>query len=164
MLLSLIYARSRNRVIGADGGIPWRLPDDFAHFKRTTLGKPIVMGRKTYEDHNSALPGRLNLVVTRNIDYAVAKGVEVMPSLEAALARAAQDSDQAFVIGGVGLFEAALPKAQAVYETVVDADIAGDAVLPQFDFTDGWTTRVLQEHRADERHAHAFTVYRHDRV
>ena len=65
-MLSLIYARSENRCIGKDGRIPWRLPDEFKHFKTTTMGKPIIMGRKTYEDHDSALPGRLNIVVTRN--------------------------------------------------------------------------------------------------
>ncbi|MEM6750438.1 MAG: dihydrofolate reductase [Planctomycetota bacterium] len=164
MQLSLIYARSENRVIGAKGGIPWRLPDDFAHFKRTTMGTPILMGRRTYEDHDSALPGRLNIVITRNADYQPAEGVEVAPSLKAALELAAQENDEAFVIGGVGLFADALPRAQTVYETVVHAEVEGDAVLPDFDFATGWATTVLAEHPVDDRHAHAFTVYRHDRV
>ena len=88
MQLSHIYARSENRVIGRDGGIPWRLPDDFAHFKRTTMGRPIIMGRRTYEDHESALPGRLNIVVSRDADYKAADGVVLAPSLEDAIARA----------------------------------------------------------------------------
>ena len=163
MKLNQIYARSENRYIGKDGQIPWRLPDDFAHFKRTTLGCPIIMGRKTYEDHESALPGRLNLVITRDASYKAAKGVEVVGSLEAAIQRAGSESDLAFIIGGVGLFEQTFDQAQTVYETVVHTDIQGDAQLPPFDFTD-WQTTVLERHPADDRHAYAFTVYRHDRV
>ncbi|NBC10803.1 MAG: hypothetical protein GVY24_03590, partial [Planctomycetes bacterium] len=85
MPLSLIYARSENHCIGKAGRIPWRLPDDFKHFKRTTMGKPIIMGRRTYEDHESALPGRLNVVITRQPDYRAAEGVVVVDSLDAAL-------------------------------------------------------------------------------
>lgn len=163
MQLAHIYARSENRVIGKGGRIPWRLPDDFKHFKQTTMGRPIIMGRKTYEDHESALPGRLNIVVTRDPSFECAEGVEVMNTLDAAIQRAGRESDLAFVIGGVGLFEQTFDRVQTVYETVVRTRVeAGDAVLPAFDFG-GWQTRVLQEHPADERHAFAFTVYRHDR-
>ncbi len=157
-----IYARSENRVIGADGRIPWRLPDDFKHFKQTTMGCPIIMGRKTYEDHASALPGRLNLVVTRNSDYEAAEGVEVVASLDAAIQRASNESDRVFIIGGVGLFEQTFDQVQTVYETVVHTEIHGEAVLPEFDFT-GWQREVLQQHPADDRHAYAFTVVRWDR-
>ena len=160
--LAQIYARSENRVIGKAGRIPWRLPDDFAHFKRTTMGCPIIMGRKTYEDHESALPGRLNLVVTTNRDYQAAQGIEVVTSLEAALARASEDSDRAFIIGGVGLFEQTFDQVQTVYETVVHTEIDGDAVLPAFDFT-GWQCDVIEEHPADDRHKFAFTLKRWDR-
>lgn len=160
--LAHIYARSENRVIGVAGRIPWRLPDDFAHFKRTTMGRPIIMGRKTYEDHESALPGRLNLVVTRDASYQAADGVEVVDSLDAAIRRAGEQSGLAFIIGGVGLFEQTFQRVQTVYETVVHTQIEGDAVLPPFDFT-GWRTETLQEHPADDRHAYAFTVLRHDR-
>lgn len=157
MNLAQIYARSENRVIGADGRIPWRLPDDFKHFKQTTMGCPIIMGRKTYEDHESALPGRLNLVITRQPDYKAVDGVEVVSSLEAAIDRAAAENDRAFIIGGVGLFTQTFDRVQAVYETVVHAEVQGDAVLPAFDFT-GWRCEVLQEHPADDRHRFAFTV------
>lgn len=160
--LSQIYARSENRVIGKDGQIPWELPNDFKHFKETTLGCPIIMGRKTYEDHKSALPGRLNLVITRRTGYEVAKGVEVVGSLDAAIQRASQESDRAFIIGGVGLFDQTFDQVQTVYETVVHAEVQGDAVLPAFDFT-GWQRQVMQEHPADNRHAFAFTVQRWDR-
>lgn len=160
--LAQIYARSENRVIGADGKIPWRLPDDFKHFKKTTMGKPIIMGRKTYEDHESALPGRLNLVVTSNADYQGADGIEVVTSLGAAIERAAQESDQAFIIGGVGLFEQTFDQVKTVYETVVHTEIDGDAILPPFDFT-GWQCDILEEHPADDRHQFAFTINRWDR-
>ena len=162
MKLAQIYARSQNRVIGIDGRIPWRLPDDFKHFKQTTMGRPIIMGRKTYEDHESALPGRLNLVVTRNADYQAAEGVEVVSSLDAAIVRAAEDSDLAFIIGGVGLFEQTFDQVQTVYETVVHTAIPGDAILPAFDFT-GWGCEMLDEHPADDRHKFAFTIKRWDR-
>ena len=162
MAVSLIYARSRNHCIGKDGAIPWHLPDEFGHFKQTTMGKPIIMGRKTYEDHQSALPGRLNIVISRQPGYRAAEGVLVVDSLDAAVARAERDSEEVFVIGGVQFFVAALPLATTVYETVVDADIDGDAMLPAFDFSD-WRTEQMGEHGVDERHAYSYTIYRHCR-
>lgn len=161
-MISLIYARSKNHCIGVDGRIPWRLPDDFAHFKKTTMGKPIIMGRKTYEDHSSALPGRLNIVVTRQADYCAAEGVVVVNDLNAAIERAYLDSPEIFVIGGVAFFEAAWPNATIVYETVVDAVVEGDAILPAFDYSQ-WQTEILFEHPIDDRHEYAFKVYRHTR-
>lgn len=157
--LAQIYARSENRVIGHDGRIPWRLPDDFKHFKQTTMGCPIIMGRKTYEDHESALPGRLNLVITSQPGYQAAEGIEIVHSLEAAIDRAAAENDRAFIIGGVGLFEQTFDQVQTVYETIVHTTIDGDAILPAFDFT-GWHCEVMQEHPADDRHPYAFTVQR----
>lgn len=163
LALAHIYARSENRVIGKAGRIPWRLPDDFKHFKRTTMGCPIIMGRKTYEDHESALPGRLNLVVTRDKAYTAAEGVEVVHAMDDAIRRAGEANDRAFIIGGVGLFESTFDRVQTVYETVVHAEIEGDAVLPEFDFS-GWRSEVLEEHPVDDRHAYAFTIYRHERA
>ncbi len=164
MTLSLIYARSENHCIGKAGRIPWHLPDDFKHFKQTTLGKPIIMGRRTYEDHDSALPGRLNIVITRQADYRVAEGVEVVSSLDAALQRAYQNSDEVFVIGGSHFFTQAFPQADRVYETIVHTTIGdGDTFLPDFDFT-GWQQKKLLHHPADERHAFAFTVYLYARA
>lgn len=164
-MLALIYARSENHCIGKQGQIPWRLPDEFAHFKRTTMGRPIIMGRKTYEDHQSALPGRLNIVVTSNKDYEVAEGVELAHSLDDAIARAERehhDNGEIFVIGGVGLFEQAFKQAGRVYETVVHTTLEGDTYLPTFDFT-GWDTAILHEHPADDRHRFAWTATRHER-
>jgi dihydrofolate reductase len=162
MKLAHIYARSENRVIGRDGRIPWRLPDDFAHFKRTTMGRPIIMGRKTYEDHASALPGRLNLVITSRPGYQAAEGVVVAASLNEAIERATRESDLAFIIGGVGLFEQTFERVFRVYETIVHTEIDGDATLPPFDFS-GWCCDVLEEHPVDDRHRYAFTIRQWDR-
>lgn len=161
-MISLIYARSLNHCIGNRGRIPWHLPDDFAHFECTTQGKPIIMGRKTYEDHQSALPGRLNIVVSRQPGYATADGVVLEHSLDSAIELASAESGEIFVIGGVSFFTAALPDTQTVYETIVDTKIAGDTVLPDFDF-DSWDTQLLQNHPVDEHHEFAFTIYRHHR-
>ncbi len=162
MTLSLIYARSKNYCIGANGAVPWHLPDEFAHFKHTTMGKPIIMGRKTYNDHQSALPGRLNIVVSSQTDYPVADGIVLAHSLDEAIMVAQQNDSSVFVIGGVSFFVEALPRADVVYETIVDAEIDGDAVLPAFDFS-GWHSELLHEHPVDERHAFAFKVYKRSR-
>jgi dihydrofolate reductase len=161
--LSLIYARSEDYCIGKAGQIPWWLPDEFAHFKRTTLGKPIIMGRKTYEDHNSALPGRLNIVISRNREYAAAEKVQVVSSLAEAMALGLEKSDEVFVVGGSGLFETSFPKAARVYETIVHTQIPeGDTFVPAFDFS-GWTHQLLEQHPKDERHAHAFSIHYYER-
>ena len=158
----MIYARSRNRCIGKDGRIPWHLPDEFGHFKKTTIGKPIIMGRKTYEDHESALPGRLNIVVSSQTDYPVAEGIVLANSLEDACEKGFAESDEVFVIGGVAFFSEAYKKADYVYETIVEADIDGDAFLPAFDFT-AWNTELLEAHEVDDRHAFSYKAYRHAR-
>lgn len=163
MSVSLIYARSLNHCIGKDGSIPWHLPDEFGHFKQTTLGKPIIMGRKTYEDHKSALPGRRNIVISRQADYKPVVGVETASSLDNALAMGHEHSEEVFVIGGVYFFVKALPLANCVYETVVQADIAGEATLPAFDFS-AWDTTLIGEHDIDERHRYAYKIYCHRRM
>lgn len=126
------------------------------------MGCPIIMGRKTYEDHASALPGRLNLVVTSQQNYSAAQGVVVVSSLEQAYQVADEAHHTRFVIGGVSLFNAAYPQADRVYETVVHTQIVGDTVLPAYDFAQ-WDTQILQTHPADDKHPYAFTVYQHDR-
>jgi dihydrofolate reductase len=162
MILTLIYARSENRCIGRDGDLPWRLPDDFRHFKRTTMGHPIIMGRRTFEDHNTALPGRTNIVLTSRGDFAPAD-VIVRRGLDDALAPYRDTDEQVFIAGGARLYAAAFPHAHRVYETVVHANVEGDTHLPPFDFT-GWKDTVLEHHPADDRHTHAFTITRWDRV
>lgn len=129
--LTLIAAVASNGVIGRDGGMPWHLPEDLKHFKRTTLGHPVIMGRRTWESLGKALPGRRNIVVTRNRAFA-ASGAELAESLEAALALCAGEAE-VFVIGGGELYKAALPLAAAIELTEIHRDFEGDARFPDFD-------------------------------
>jgi len=162
MSLSLIYARSENYCIGREGDLPWSLPDEFAHFMRTTTGGAVIMGRKTYQDHNSYLSGRVNIVVTRNKALPLAPNIMRASSLSNAIALAEQDGGEIFVIGGSGLLSEAFPRATTVYETVVHAVIEGDTFVDIFNF-ESWDTEVLEEHAADTAHIHGFTIYRHAR-
>lgn len=160
--INLIYARAKNHCIGVEGALPWHLPKEFAHFKKTTMGCPVIMGRKTYEDHKSVLPGRLNIVVTRQADYQAVPGIVLAASLEEAFALAQKDSEDVFIIGGVSFFTQGLALADRVFETVVDVEIDGDAYLPEFDFSD-WQTEVLLASPPDERNSLGFTAYLHQR-
>jgi len=126
--VTLILARARNGVIGAGGGLPWRLPEDLQFFKRTTMGHPIVMGRKTWESIGRPLPGRRSVVVTRNRSFSAA-GAEVVHSLDEAVARCA-DAEEIFVIGGAQLYADALPRADRLLLTEIHADFDGDTFLP----------------------------------
>ena len=153
--ISLVVAMDRNGVIGRDNALPWRLPDEMAHFKRVTLGKPVVMGRRTFESLGKALPGRKNIVVTRQADFA-APGCEVVHSLEEAW-RAADGAEEACVIGGTMLFAETLPAADVLYLTEVEAEVQGDTWFPPFDRTQ-WVEREIARHPADARHAYPFRV------
>ena len=131
MPLHLIYARARNNVIGLQGDLPWHLPEDLAHFKRTTLGQPVVMGRVTWEsipEKFRPLPGRSNVVVSRQSNYS-ATGATVVDSLQAALALFAPDQ-VVWLIGGAQLYAQGLPLASQVVVTEIDADFEGDAFAP----------------------------------
>ena len=155
--LWVIAAVARNGVIGRDGELPWRLPDDLAHFKRTTLGHCLVMGRKTWESLPGALPGRRSVVVSRNVAYRADGGV-VVPDLDAALAEVARVSgERAMVVGGAEIYALALPRAQRMWLTRVDAEVAGDVRFPEWDET-GWRRVASRAHAADARHAHPFTI------
>ena len=142
MKLALIWAMSRNRVIGRNNALPWHLPEDLKYFKRVTMGKPVIMGRKTWESIGRPLPGRTNIVITRNADYVVPEGVRVVTSLEAAISLAEkicliEGIDEAIVMGGAEIYAQALPKADRLYLTQVHADVHGDAVFPEIDL-DQW--------------------------
>lgn len=126
--LTLIVARARNGVIGRDGTLPWRLPEDLAFFKRTTMGHPIVMGRRTWESIGRPLPGRRSIVVSQRAGFAAA-GAEVARSLEDAL-RLCEASSEVFVIGGAQLYRDALPHADRLVVTEIDADFEGDTHWP----------------------------------
>ncbi|PUA44794.1 diacylglycerol kinase [Pseudomonas protegens] len=135
--LSLIAALAQNRVIGVDNSMPWHLPGDFKFFKATTLGKPIIMGRKTWDSLGRPLPGRLNIVVSRQTGL-VLEGAEVYPSLEAAVARAEewaleQGASELMLIGGAQLYSQGLEQADRLYLTRVALSPEGDAWFPEFD-------------------------------
>jgi dihydrofolate reductase len=129
--LSIIVARASNGAIGLNNGLPWRLPEDLAHFKRTTMGKPIIMGRKTFESIGRVLPGRRNVVVTRNAAWSHA-GVDRVGSIAEALALCAE-ADEVFVIGGAQLYADALPLAARIVLTEIHEAHEADAFLPAFD-------------------------------
>jgi dihydrofolate reductase len=141
-VMALIVAVARNRVIGRDGGLPWRLPEDMKWFRARTMGLPIIMGRKTWESFpKRPLPGRTNIVVTRQADYAAAGGV-VVGSLAAALEVArAEAPREIMIIGGAELYAQALPLVQRIYLTRVEAEVEGDALFPSFDAS-GWQETV----------------------
>lgn len=160
MILSLIYARSENRCIGNNGELPWRLPDEFKHFKKTTMGCPIIMGRRTFQDHNNILPGRTNIVLTKQTDFQAPEGLVVANSLDNALAPYRDTDQQVFIIGGAKLFETGYEIADCVYETIVHTNIEGDAYLSPLDFT-RWHTTVIVKHATDARHRFAYTASKH---
>jgi dihydrofolate reductase len=154
VILSLIVAAAENGVIGAAGDLPWRLPDDLKRFKALTLGHPVLMGRRTWESIGRALPGRRSIVVTRNRGFR-AEGAVVVHSLDDGLA-ACGDAEEAFVIGGAGLFREALPRADRLYLTRVHARVEGDVSLPELDLT-RWELAREERHPADDRHRYAFS-------
>lgn len=159
MKISLVVAAAANNVIGAGGDLPWHLPNDFKYFKRLTMGKPIVMGRRTWESIGQALPGRQNIVLTRNAFFE-APGATVVTSPAAAVA-AAGDADELMVIGGGQVYAQFLDMADCVYLTRVATELDGDTYFPALDAR-SWRLSASDAHTADGSHAYAyeFRVYR----
>ncbi|MBI1321006.1 MAG: hypothetical protein GC168_18935 [Candidatus Hydrogenedens sp.] len=154
MRISLIAAVARNGCIGKDGTLPWRLSADLKHFKATTLGKPVIMGRKTWDSIGRPLPGRLNIVLTRDASFR-AEGAETVSSLRQALKLAEESgAEEACIIGGEAVYREALPFADTLYLTEVDAEIDGDAWFPELDFSSFAETSRTQ-HPADEKNEYA---------
>ena len=153
-MISLIVAASTNNVIGLHGDLPWRLSDDLKRFKAVTMGKPIIMGRLTWESIGRPLPGRQNIVVTRQADYS-AEGCDVVTSVDEAL-DAAGAVPEIMVIGGGDIYRQLLPRASRVYLTRVEAEIEGDTFFPELDDAE-WELVASEPHEADEKNAHAFT-------
>lgn len=158
--LALVVARARNGVIGRDGDLPWRLRSDLQRFKAVTMGKPCIMGRRTWESLPlKPLPGRLNLVLSKDESFA-AKGALVCTTLDEAVEIARETAqedgvDEICVIGGTALFETALPRAKRLYLTEVEAEPEGDAVFPAFDEA-AWKEVSSEPHPAGEKDDHAF--------
>ncbi len=161
MRISLVVAVSENGVIGRASALPWHLPDDLKHFKQVTLGKPILMGRRTFESIGRVLPGRLNLVLSRT-DAPLPAGAQRVASLHEAIQRAAP-APELCVIGGAELFRLALPRAHTIYLTRVAAMVDGDTYFPALDMSE-WEETEHEYHPADERHAYAMTMLRLERL
>lgn len=154
MIISLIAAMDENRVIGLNNTLPWRLPADMRHFREVTMGKPVLMGRKTFESIGKALPGRRNIILTRDPDFQ-ALGCEVAHTLEAALAAAA-DSEELMVLGGADLFAQLLPRASRLYLTEIHASFNGDAWFPAFNKQE-WAEIERIRRAADEKNPCAYS-------
>ncbi|MFO1278036.1 MAG: dihydrofolate reductase [Burkholderiaceae bacterium] len=158
--IHLIFARASNGVIGRDGRLPWHLPEDLAHFKRTTLGCPVIMGRKTWDSlppKFRPLPGRLNIVVTRQPHWQ-AEGAVRAGSLAEALAACADNAD-AWVIGGAEIYAQALPLARSAVVTEIDADFDGDAFAPEFG--PAWVETRREPHTSATGLSFSFVTYQH---
>lgn len=155
MKISLIWAMADDGVIGVDNGLPWKLPADMQWFRRHTLGKPIIMGRRTFESFGSRpLPQRLNIVISRDPDYR-AEGATVVGDIDAALV-AAGEVEEVMIIGGASLYAQTLPLADRLYVTRVRATVRGDTRFPEVDW-DRWREVAREERSADEKNAHALS-------
>ena len=165
--LALIFAVAENRVIGKDNDLPWHLPQDLRHFKAVTMGKPIVMGRKTFDSIGRPLPGRSNIVITRNALFQ-AEGVSVVTSLDDALALAARvaasaEVDEAVVMGGAEIYRAALPRADRLYVTEIHADVEGDTLLPEVDWRQ-WREMSRERYKAEAPNPYDYSFVQFDRL
>jgi dihydrofolate reductase len=157
MRLTIIAAVGKRGELGLSGGLPWRLPGDLAFFKRTTMGHPVIMGRRTFDEVKKPLPGRENIVVTRNRDFA-AEGVVAVASLEEAVAHCA-GREEAFVIGGAEIYRQALSVADRMILTKIDGEFEADTWFPSWDES-AWREVSREEHPADEKNrwGYAFVV------
>jgi dihydrofolate reductase len=153
----MIVAMARNRVIGRDGDLPWRLSDDLRRFKRLTMGHHLIMGRRTFESIGRPLPGRTSIVITKQEHY-IAEGATVAHSLPAAL-KAARFDEEAFVIGGAQIYSLAIPHVDRVYLTLIEADAEGDTRFPEVDWAQ-WSVTSSEEFPASENneYPHQFRV------
>jgi dihydrofolate reductase len=161
MILTIIAAVAENGVIGRDGDLPWHLPEDLKRFKRVTSGHTVIMGRKTFETLPSALPNRRNLIVTRQPGYR-AKGVEVYASLDDAVAAAgvsAGEDEVVYILGGGEIYRLALPMADRLDLTRIEAQVDGDTMFPDVDWS-GWTLESGERHADLAGHSHAFRFER----
>jgi dihydrofolate reductase len=158
MKIAIIVATDNNRLIGKDNDLPWKLSADLKYFKQVTMGKPLIMGRKTHESIGRPLPGRKNIIITRDQTFN-ADGCVVVNSIEAALAECS-DAEEVMVMGGASLYEQFLPKADKLYLTKVDAELTGDTWFPEWQLTQ-WTELQREDHQADEKNEfdYSFIVY-----
>lgn len=159
MKISLIVAAARNRAIGLNNKMPWHLPEDLKYFKRVTLGKPVIMGRNTFESIGRPLPGRPNIIISRNAGYS-AEGITLVNSLEVALTAAQRllppGVDEVMIIGGAQIYAQALAQASRLYLTEVDAEPEADAFFPAFDRAE-WRETAREAHAACGRNPYSYS-------
>lgn len=165
MTISAIVAIAENYAIGKDNQLPWHLPEDLKFFKRTTLGKPVVMGRKTYDSMGKPLKGRLNVVLSRQQQVALPEGVLLHHDLQPALDELErQRTEEVFIIGGGKIFEQALPVTDILYITTVDTVVKdADAFFPHIDHSH-WKLTWEEAHQPDEKHKYAYTFQKWERI
>lgn len=156
MLISMIAAMAKNRVIGADNDMPWHLPADLAHFKRTTLGKPIIMGRRTYQSIGRALPGRLNIVVSRDPAYKLEDATVVSNCEQAIEVARLEGVDEVMIIGGGTIYQHFLPYCNRLYLTEIDLDVPGDTYFPDYQSVSTWQEKEREAHRKDEKNPYDY--------
>lgn len=161
--ITLVAAVADNGVIGADGGMPWHLPADLAHFKQVTMGKPVLMGRLTWESIGRPLPGRLNLVLTRNPAWREEGATRVASLIDALAVAAAQGAHELMVIGGAHVYEQALPRARRIHLTRVHYEPWGDTLFPDLDPHE-WHETARQEREADEKNPYDITFVGLERI
>ena len=159
--IAFVVARDRRGVIGKDGHLPWRLPDDMRHVRKLTVGKPLIMGRRTFESIGKPLPDRVSIVLTRDRTFRC-DGCLVARTADEALALAG-DAPEVIVFGGAGVFKDVLPRADRIYMTEVDTEAAGDTYFPPLDPAE-WREVDRQAHPADSRHRFAFEFVTLERV
>ncbi|MBV1899168.1 MAG: dihydrofolate reductase [Cycloclasticus sp.] len=160
-MISMIVAMAENRAIGKNNELLWHLPKDFQHFKSVTMGKPILMGRKTFESIGKALPGRKNIVISRDNNF-TAEGIVIVHSITAAL-EATEEFDDVMVIGGASFYEQMLPVTETLYLTVVHQDFEADAFFPEIK-TEEWEVVEQVKHEADEKHAYPYSFITYRRI
>ena len=159
MLISLIWAMADNRIIGIENRLPWKLPADMQWFRKNTMGKPIIMGRLTFESFGAkALPGRRNIIISRDTGYSAGENsddIEVYNSIEAAL-DAVKGVEEVMIIGGMSLYKQALPLADRLYMTLIHAELEGDAWFPEFD-TGQWDQAERLDYEIDEKNNYPYS-------
>jgi len=161
MIISLIAAMDRNRVIGNNNQLPWYLPADLKHFKAITLNKPIIMGRKTYDSIGKPLPKRRNIVISHQQQLRI-PGCEVFSSLDAAL-QVVGSNEEVMIIGGESLFRMSLSQAHRLYLTIIDHEFKGDIVFPEWDENE-WTIKSSISHKPDEKNKYSYNFIELERI
>lgn len=154
MTISLIAAMGRNRVIGKDNSLPWSLPVDMKHFHDLTTGKPVIMGRKTFESIGKPLPDRTNIIITRDTNYK-AENCIVVHSTDEAL-KAAEGNEEVMIIGGAQIYKEFLSKANRIYLTIIDSDFEGDVYFPEYNIEE-WEETEYEEHERDADNQYNYT-------